>query len=1466
MAIEQEIFERTAVPGIERLFVLGSFARPATLYMQQVRALNLIFALNQTRARGSLAVVGAGAGGVTAAAAAAICGWDVTIFDRISNDVLSLAGSETSQRWLHPHIYDWPEEGAEEDDAGLCILNWRAGKADDVIAGLRSQWRKIRSAYNIAERLGVSDLSLSTTGGKHVLAWNGQGSSSNEEGRWGGRTDRRMHVQDFDFVILAVGFGKEEPSTAFPMTKSYWDPDTLGSNRTKAAGPENVLVSGTGDGGLIDVLRLSFSAFRHETVLTTLRERWLGPARFAQLVNDVKDIESRISKLRASGESYEAQMYLSYSKLADALPNPVDAFQVRDDVVPVLTGTGAYPLSLVAAPVNRLLLTLTNAQFIPGGLTSVKGEEGNYLAHFAKSGTRQFATVVIRHGPRPVVEGPFPDIFNRCKPFRATVGTSEDPTRRPMFDEAFDTGLRRAASAAAGPTDVGPLNESVVVVQTDDRSAERAYRNVIAARAINQSEENPLLGPIAPDMRAVDMLRLPTAVVRSGGVELANAIRRETIGRDWLLTGPNLRAIVGPPGSGKSYILNFLASVAAADETLFPVIASLSEFDELPSSDVLGFIFDQAIQKIENCDRVSLGGIFARRLLQGRVIFLLDNLDEMTPQSRERLIKLLTADDSRNHVVVATGNSHDLADQARFSIYQVAPLDSRELSRKFDEVVEGFGGRISGKWLIDALRGLPSSAFGILIGPTFNTIIDAVRSESSQGRAMVDALGNLAFQIWQSERGHKNNANFQNLSEKRGDVDDVPENWIDLAREYNFLLQDIDGELKFSHKLLLECFVGNHLAHFDNTADLIIELMFDTATIETEILPICIGRLAAPSPIFERLRNFPDSLDRALLRLRIRALRYLRSVPSAPINDLTEDLIAILREPDTFPGSALIGFAGSLRGLPSSTGAMIGNALWRAAVLGGSDQQVRTLALMAASALPGAVEAAQSQLQTRDEALRAAAAEALGELRASAAVPDLVRSYLDWPGQMVFEPAVKALAAIGDDAAIEALAGILSSSVYQNLRWQAARALGTIRKLAAIAPLIEALSDTHAIVRAHAAWALGEIGSVNVQGQLRTCLPDLDANVRGNAAEALGKIGAVGATAELRTLLMGDSEFQVRDKAAQAMMILDRNSLLADLKLIVTNPFDPFRRASASLLVELASDEALPVLTIMAYEAESNVKEGVAAALSLIQSRPALQLLIELAGDTSDSVRQEAARSLRNHTEYEAVEKLIDLFSSDPSDEVRANAAEALRALADPRSRLPLEAAVREGGLLSGFAALALGNIGDEESIPVLTIAWRQAEGSRKFIKDWYCSAIGRIGGPRAAASLHSLLIDAVDRSERMGLVRALQQVRSSEATAALIGCLGDADTIIRSMATEILWSKSNRAIIEGMSWALRGNDCGALLEAIKIAPYYANSEITRVMSSHLDGKFDKEVRIALRSIAERESAVKLQLLETKHS
>ena len=131
MTTAKNLVVNFAVP--ERpLYLVGVFERGVTVYSQQVRALNLIWALvergvlacnldeNAARSdgRGSIAIIGGGFAGLTAAAALIKKDVDanITIFERRDTLLPLQHGSDT--RWLHPRIYDWPADGSEFGGGG----------------------------------------------------------------------------------------------------------------------------------------------------------------------------------------------------------------------------------------------------------------------------------------------------------------------------------------------------------------------------------------------------------------------------------------------------------------------------------------------------------------------------------------------------------------------------------------------------------------------------------------------------------------------------------------------------------------------------------------------------------------------------------------------------------------------------------------------------------------------------------------------------------------------------------------------------------------------------------------------------------------------------------------------------------------------------------------------------------------------------------------------------------------------------------------------------------------------------------------------------------------------------------------------------------------------------------------------------------------------------------------------------
>src|SRR5579871_6143146 len=253
------ILSRMEVPSEPRIFILGSLESRITLFSQQVRALNLIFALEQknlivhganNETCNDLAVIGGGVGGLTVAAAAVNRGFRVTIFERAG--ILVPLQRTNYTRWLHPNIYDWPRPGSENPDAGLPLLNWEANTTRSVISRILDEWKRFQDHVNIVRK--VHDIKIekmhSPNDAVRRITWN------EKDG---------FRSQLFGIVVLAIGFGLERGVAGQPAT-AYWQNDDLNQRDPKGA-DLHILISGTGDGGLIDLCRAKIEDFVHHEIV-----------------------------------------------------------------------------------------------------------------------------------------------------------------------------------------------------------------------------------------------------------------------------------------------------------------------------------------------------------------------------------------------------------------------------------------------------------------------------------------------------------------------------------------------------------------------------------------------------------------------------------------------------------------------------------------------------------------------------------------------------------------------------------------------------------------------------------------------------------------------------------------------------------------------------------------------------------------------------------------------------------------------------------------------------------------------------------------------------------------------------------------------------------------------------------------------------------------------------------------------
>jgi Pyridine nucleotide-disulphide oxidoreductase len=389
------ILPYAVVPGMPQVYVCGCFERWVSIYLQSVRALDLAWALVESGriAPGArAAVVGGGFAGLTMAAALGRKGVQVTLLEQ--NAQLLATQRNNRVRSIHPHIHEWPRAGSLEPRAGLPLCDWRAGLSAVVVAEVLSQFEAEVARSSIRVETGAKPVVLD----ENRLSWRG------------GAAER------FDAVILALGVGIEKSFGALPL-RSYWSDD-----RIAEIGPalQHHLVTGIGEGGVIDVLYLRLRGFAHAEIAARLAE-----------LDGMRAVEEELIAIEAEVEGLDdlAANHLLWERYR-ALPVPPAADELlrsrlRADTRVTLNGPEPHPLAARADVLNRFLIsrlvTIGALDYRAGKISDLAPEGSGFVATLDDGARLSFDQVEIRHGTVPSLKAGFPAVWERYQPVRARL-------------------------------------------------------------------------------------------------------------------------------------------------------------------------------------------------------------------------------------------------------------------------------------------------------------------------------------------------------------------------------------------------------------------------------------------------------------------------------------------------------------------------------------------------------------------------------------------------------------------------------------------------------------------------------------------------------------------------------------------------------------------------------------------------------------------------------------------------------------------------------------------------------------------------------------------------------------------------------------------------------------------------------------------------------------------------------------
>jgi hypothetical protein len=274
-------------PGI---YFIGNYSGRINFFAQQTRALNLVRALirkERIEAGDRVGVVGGGLAGVTAAVALLQKDVEPDLFEQ--NHTLFRYQKNTATRHVHPSVNFWPDMSLFPS-TNFPFLNWYEGTPAEIISAAKKEIDERFKNLRFKTSSRVTSVDLDPAGiFMNIASRTPQGESVTREG-------------PYKAVITACGFGLEKRPPGLPpgVPHSYWHNDDVLPPANSIWTREHVLVSGNGDGGLIDIIRASLERFDNGREIIALAKA-LDTAIMRQRVKQLMMAETQ------GGEAYWEQ-------------------------------------------------------------------------------------------------------------------------------------------------------------------------------------------------------------------------------------------------------------------------------------------------------------------------------------------------------------------------------------------------------------------------------------------------------------------------------------------------------------------------------------------------------------------------------------------------------------------------------------------------------------------------------------------------------------------------------------------------------------------------------------------------------------------------------------------------------------------------------------------------------------------------------------------------------------------------------------------------------------------------------------------------------------------------------------------------------------------------------------------------------------------------------------------------------
>jgi Pyridine nucleotide-disulphide oxidoreductase len=266
-------------PGI---YFIGNYSGRINFFAQQTRALNLVWALitkQRIEAGDRVGIIGGGLAGVTAAVALFQRDVEPELFEQ--NQTLFRYQKNTATRHVHPSVNFWPNMPLFPC-TNFPFLNWHEGTPAEIISAIR---KEVDDRFkNIRFETSSQVTTVDPEGDNLFLRVR----------RWLPEGENIIRKGPYKAVIVACGFGLEKRPPSLPpgVPHSYWHNDDVLPPANQIGTREHVMVSGNGDGGLIDIIRASLERFENGREIIELAKT-LDTAIMRRTVEQMTKLESQ---------------------------------------------------------------------------------------------------------------------------------------------------------------------------------------------------------------------------------------------------------------------------------------------------------------------------------------------------------------------------------------------------------------------------------------------------------------------------------------------------------------------------------------------------------------------------------------------------------------------------------------------------------------------------------------------------------------------------------------------------------------------------------------------------------------------------------------------------------------------------------------------------------------------------------------------------------------------------------------------------------------------------------------------------------------------------------------------------------------------------------------------------------------------------------------------------------------------